>query len=237
MERIDYEIERLPYEAVIALGSCEPLKKWCKLQFSPEGDVYLYHYHWNVSDEDKTAWHDSIHKKSGEIHTRIDRRVDGKLETLYLGKEHKLLDKSGKLTEIRHGNTRLEEDYLYRWLPTLTEGDKRQRKGKTIIACLDNNLVNSTLVFSFMVILAPQSEQIEAAINSYLGGEESRTHAYVFHCVERSIIVCLGFSGGDKAIDKTTQELVDNLPIKRKSFLEIDRISLKECFSINAKEE
>ncbi|MFC1980476.1 hypothetical protein ACFLVS_06550, partial [Chloroflexota bacterium] len=205
MERIDYEIYRLPYEAVIALGSCEPLKKWCKLKFSPKGDVYLYHYLWNVRDEDKNAWHDSIHKKSNEIHTRIDRRVDGKLETLYLGKGHHFLDKSGKLTEMRNGNTRLEEDYLYRWLPTLTEGDKRQQKGKTIIACSDKLLVNSFLAFSIVGFVVVGSEQAAAAINSYLEGEESRTYAYVFHLGWLSLIVCICFSGGDKSIDKTKQ--------------------------------
>ncbi len=227
MERIDYEVDRLPYEAVIALGSYEPLKKWCKLQFSPKGDIYLYHYHWNVRDEDKTAAHISIHK-SGEIHTKIE--VADRL--VHRGGEHTFSSERGKLTEIVHGTTRLEENYLYRWLPTLTERDKRQRKGKIIIACLYKNLVNSSLAFSIAGLMAVESKQVEAVINSYLKGKESCVHAYVFHYGERSIVLCIGFSGGDKAIDKTKQELVDNMLIKRKRLLQIEELSLKEGFSI-----
>ena len=232
MERVDKKIDDLHNEYIICLGSYTPIKKWCKLKFGSEDDVFYIPYEGNIGDEDATLEHISIHS-SGKIHREI--RSAGRVvhENFYeVGR--------GKMKEIRIGTTRLEEDYIYRSLPTLTEKNERNNEDKNhleqkIIPCLDRKLVNSILSYSIMFVVSAQSKYINNAVDSYLKGKKYRAYAYVFQGMNRSIIVCMVFSGGDKAIKKSTQEAVDKLPIKRKILLQFEKLSLGEAFSIKEK--
>ena len=147
VKRVDKKIDDLHNEYIICLGSYAPIKKWCKFKFGSEEDVFYIPYEGNIGDEDTTVEHISIHS-SGKIHREI--RSAGRVihESFYeVGRE--------KVKEICHGTTRLEEEFIYRSLPTLTGKNKRNNEDSNqleekIISCLDRRLTNSILSYSII---------------------------------------------------------------------------------------
>ena len=184
------------------LGSAEPVKKWSRFKVTKSGDLYWTHAINIRRDIDRTDTHTSIHK-SGAI---VSSRYQGskKVRAHFGNGIGASFQEIKKPYKVLSGNERFEHGYLYHGLVTLTDNDKRQSIKKLLIPCLDENLVNSKLDYSFYLLPWVISEKVTEYVikqNQAFEVEDSRSHLFIFCCGGISLAVSIKFTEGDGPID------------------------------------
>jgi hypothetical protein len=192
--------------AVIVLGSDRPTKVWAKVRFGKSGDLY-----WmcdTVKDVDRTDEHMSLHR-SGEVWSTVQGK---RRKAMAIG--------STNPKEVQSGTERLEEGYLYHWLPTFQKAEAREE----VAVCLDLSIVGSTLKCTVDMLNGEDGEAIGNVIGKRLNVNDPRSHALVFYHQGRTLILCLHFDGGTGPIEQSKVDEADSLVHQKKKLFAFDEL-------------
>ena len=200
----EFELTTLPFVVRFGLGSIKAVKRWSRFELTESCDLYWTYAIDIRPDIDKTNTHTSVHK-SGKI--VLSRYQNGKkVKSRAAGSIGASLQQITKPCEVRSGSEKLEPGYLYHGLVTLTEKDKGQGPGKVFVACLDEKLVDSRLLFSLDLLpWVSRGKVIEYVTKTNekwpFNVDDPRSHLFIFHRGNVSAVVTMKFTEGDCPID------------------------------------
>jgi hypothetical protein len=200
----EFELTALPFVVRFGLGSAKVAKRWSRFELRASGDLYWTHAFDIRRDIEGTNKHISVHK-SGKIVSSLYQ--EGKKiksgSTSSIGVSFRQITKP---CEVISGSEKLEPGYLYHGLVTLTDKEKGQGPGKVFVACLDEQLVDSKLHFSFDLLPWVSSGKVIEYMtkqneNRPFDENDPRSHLFIFHWGNVSAVVTMKFTEGDGPID------------------------------------
>lgn len=184
------------------LGSTEAVKRWARFELKRSGDLIWTQACDIRRDIDSTNTHISVHK-SGEVHSS---RYQGerKVHSHAVGNMGASFWQITKPYQVISGSELFEPGFLYYGLGTLTDNQRRQAPDRVFVACLDPQLVNSRLHYSFdLQPWVDKEKVIEYLIeqNRPFALNDPRSHLFTFCWRHVSAVVTMKFTEGDGPID------------------------------------
>lgn len=198
----EFTLAKLPVAVRFGLGSAEAVKRWSRFTIRKNGDLYWVSALYIRPDVDKINKHLSIHK-DGRIFTSLHQNGQ-RIASSPHGNLGCSLTKIAKPYHVTSGEEFFEPGYLYYGLISVCDNVKRETPNRFFIACLDENLVNSRLRYSFDLLPLTKCEQVinyVTKLKTSFNLDDQRSHVYIFYYGEASIAVTMKFTEGDEPID------------------------------------
>lgn len=209
----EFTLAKLPVVVRFGLGSAEAVKRWSRFKISKTGDLYWVSALYIRPDVDKMNEHISIHG-DGHIITSLYQNGQ-KIASLPHGNLGCSLTKITKPYHVTSGNEFFEPGYLYYGLIPVHDNEKRETSNRFFVACLDEELVNSRLHYSFDLLPWTKCEQVidyATKLKTSFNLDDQRSHVYIFYYGEASIVVTMKFTEGDAPIDVQKVREADQRP-------------------------